>query len=288
MEGSGRSDAAGAPWPGPRRREGREPVTYPTEALKRVLEKTLGVPLFQEQAMQIAIVAAGFRGRRFRRCGSPMAWTGVGVRSEVQTRPDLPQEVRRRRQPFYRALTMTRSPLERSRITRRLRAPTKANFVVRCNYDVGARGEGHRATVRQEQALKGAAHDVLALVEQAIARIEQRDQAEAALRALWASLLEIKALRARDPGIRMAAQDLYEAAAALVIDERADALLQSTLPFGSGELAKQVGQGAEVDAAPGLDRLHPQRGARRRARSRPLPNCAVSRASSSAPLTWSR
>ncbi len=43
-----------------RRREGREPITYPTEALKRVLEKTLGVPLFQEQAMQIAIVAAGF------------------------------------------------------------------------------------------------------------------------------------------------------------------------------------------------------------------------------------
>lgn len=43
-----------------RRREGREPVTYPTEALRRVLEKTLGVPLFQEQAMQVAIVAAGF------------------------------------------------------------------------------------------------------------------------------------------------------------------------------------------------------------------------------------
>jgi error-prone DNA polymerase len=43
-----------------RRREGRDPVSYPTAALKRVLEKTLGVPLFQEQAMQIAIVAAGF------------------------------------------------------------------------------------------------------------------------------------------------------------------------------------------------------------------------------------
>ena len=43
-----------------RRREGREPVSYPTEALRRVLEKTLGVPLFQEQAMQVAIVAAGF------------------------------------------------------------------------------------------------------------------------------------------------------------------------------------------------------------------------------------
>ena len=43
-----------------RRREGRERVTYPTEALRRVLGKTLGVPLFQEQAMQVAIVAAGF------------------------------------------------------------------------------------------------------------------------------------------------------------------------------------------------------------------------------------
>jgi error-prone DNA polymerase len=43
-----------------RRREKKERVTYPTMALKRVLEKTLGVPLFQEQAMQIAIVAAGF------------------------------------------------------------------------------------------------------------------------------------------------------------------------------------------------------------------------------------
>ncbi len=43
-----------------RRREGLERPEYPTEALRRVLEKTLGVPLFQEQAMQIAIVCAGF------------------------------------------------------------------------------------------------------------------------------------------------------------------------------------------------------------------------------------
>jgi error-prone DNA polymerase len=43
-----------------RRRDGREPVDYPSEALRGVLGKTLGVPLFQEQAMQIAIVAAGF------------------------------------------------------------------------------------------------------------------------------------------------------------------------------------------------------------------------------------
>ncbi len=43
-----------------RRREGLEPVSYPTPELKQVLGKTLGVPLFQEQAMKVAIVCAGF------------------------------------------------------------------------------------------------------------------------------------------------------------------------------------------------------------------------------------
>jgi error-prone DNA polymerase len=43
-----------------RRRSGKDDVEYPSDALRRVLEKTLGVPLFQEQAMQIAIVGAGF------------------------------------------------------------------------------------------------------------------------------------------------------------------------------------------------------------------------------------
>ncbi len=43
-----------------RRRRGEEAVAYPSEALRAVLAKTLGVPLFQEQAMKIAIVAAGF------------------------------------------------------------------------------------------------------------------------------------------------------------------------------------------------------------------------------------
>ncbi len=43
-----------------RRRGGAEAVTYPSKALERVLGKTLGVPLFQEQAMRIAIEAAGF------------------------------------------------------------------------------------------------------------------------------------------------------------------------------------------------------------------------------------
>jgi hypothetical protein len=43
-----------------RRREGREPVDYPTPELEKVLGKTLGVPLFQEQAMRVAIECAGF------------------------------------------------------------------------------------------------------------------------------------------------------------------------------------------------------------------------------------
>jgi error-prone DNA polymerase len=43
-----------------RRREGKEDVHFPTPALEKVLGKTLGVPLFQEQAMQVAMVAAGF------------------------------------------------------------------------------------------------------------------------------------------------------------------------------------------------------------------------------------
>ncbi|MFT9366788.1 MAG: error-prone DNA polymerase [Gluconobacter sp.] len=43
-----------------RRREKLEPVTYPSETLRGILGKTLGVPLFQEQAMQVAIHCAAF------------------------------------------------------------------------------------------------------------------------------------------------------------------------------------------------------------------------------------
>jgi len=43
-----------------RRRMGKEAVTYPSEEIQKILERTLGIPLFQEQAMEIAIVAAGF------------------------------------------------------------------------------------------------------------------------------------------------------------------------------------------------------------------------------------
>ncbi|QYJ73671.1 error-prone DNA polymerase [Shewanella sp. FJAT-52076] len=45
-----------------RRRKGLEAVTYPSEAVKAVLERTMGVPIFQEQVIKLAMVAAGFSG----------------------------------------------------------------------------------------------------------------------------------------------------------------------------------------------------------------------------------
>nr|WP_314121576.1 error-prone DNA polymerase [uncultured Brevundimonas sp.] len=62
-----------------RRREGREPVDYPTPELERVLGKTLGVPLFQEQAMRVAIECAGFTASeadQLRRAMATFKFTG--------------------------------------------------------------------------------------------------------------------------------------------------------------------------------------------------------------------
>src|SRR3546814_11555154 len=43
-----------------RRRQGLEPVVYPSPELERVLGRTMGVPIFQEQVMHLAMVAAGY------------------------------------------------------------------------------------------------------------------------------------------------------------------------------------------------------------------------------------
>ena len=62
-----------------RRREGREPVEYPKPELERVLGKTLGVPLFQEQAMRVAIECAGFtpsEADQLRRAMATFKFTG--------------------------------------------------------------------------------------------------------------------------------------------------------------------------------------------------------------------
>jgi error-prone DNA polymerase len=62
-----------------RRRQGLEPVTYPSEAVKQVLQRTLGVPIFQEQVMQLAMVAAGFSpGEADRLRRSMAAWRRTG------------------------------------------------------------------------------------------------------------------------------------------------------------------------------------------------------------------
>jgi error-prone DNA polymerase len=63
-----------------RRRSGMEPVTFPSEALRQVLLKTLGVPLFQEQAMKISMVAAGFSAEEADKLRRAMAaWRRSGV-----------------------------------------------------------------------------------------------------------------------------------------------------------------------------------------------------------------
>src|SRR3977135_1415460 len=62
-----------------RRKAGLEPVTYPTPEVKKVLERTLGVPIFQEQVMQLAVVAADFTpGEADRPRPSMAAWRRSG------------------------------------------------------------------------------------------------------------------------------------------------------------------------------------------------------------------
>ena len=65
-----------------RRRQGIEPESYPSPEVKAVLQRTLGVPIFQEQVMQLAIVAAGFTpGEAVQLRRSMAAWKrrgGVG------------------------------------------------------------------------------------------------------------------------------------------------------------------------------------------------------------------
>ena len=63
-----------------RRRSGEEPVEFPNRAVRSVLHKTLGVPIFQEQAMRLAIVAAGFTPGEADQLRRAMgAWRKTGV-----------------------------------------------------------------------------------------------------------------------------------------------------------------------------------------------------------------
>ncbi|MDJ0955504.1 MAG: error-prone DNA polymerase [Arenicellales bacterium] len=78
-----------------RRRNGKEPVTYPSPEVKQVLERTLGVPIFQEQVMQLSIVAAGFTpGQADQLRRSMAAWKRRGGLEKFQTK--LKQGMRQR------------------------------------------------------------------------------------------------------------------------------------------------------------------------------------------------
>ena len=68
-----------------RRRQGLEAVDYPDERIRAVLDKTLGVPIFQEQAMRLAVVAAGFSPGEADQLRRAMgAWRRPGVIDQFQ------------------------------------------------------------------------------------------------------------------------------------------------------------------------------------------------------------
>lgn len=68
-----------------RRRAGLEPVTYPSAATKEVLERTLGVPIFQEQVIKLAMVAAGFSGGEADQLRRAMAtWKSTGLLQQFE------------------------------------------------------------------------------------------------------------------------------------------------------------------------------------------------------------
>jgi error-prone DNA polymerase len=68
-----------------RRREGTEAISYPNDDVRAVLERTLGVPIFQEQAMRLAMVAGGFSADKAERLRRAMgAW---------KRRPDTMQQI---------------------------------------------------------------------------------------------------------------------------------------------------------------------------------------------------
>src|SRR4051794_33061113 len=97
------------------------------------------------------------------------------------------------------------------------------NFI-RCNFELPDRTPGIAETVssRPERSFEVATGELVGLVEQAVARIRRQEGAEAALRELATTLSRIDAIVSRDPGIKMAANDLYDATAALVAAQRAE------------------------------------------------------------------
>src|SRR5207245_4010874 len=84
------------------RRAGKEPVTYFDERLKPVLKRTLGVPLFQEQMLQIAMIMADFSGNEaeelrralsFHRSEERMQKVSVKLRAAMERKGVAPDKI---------------------------------------------------------------------------------------------------------------------------------------------------------------------------------------------------
>lgn len=75
-----------------KRRTGQEEITYPSKEVESVLSRTLGVPLFQEQAMKLAVVAAGFtpgEADQLRRAMGAWRKTGIIEKFKIQMRDGM-------------------------------------------------------------------------------------------------------------------------------------------------------------------------------------------------------
>jgi len=103
----------------------------------------------------------------------------------------------------------------------RTTAPERSHFFKRSNFEFDASKQGPARPVvrRPERPFGAVVQESLGLIDHAIARIKQREQADAALRELSATLLGLRDMVVYDPGIRMAADDLYGAASALVVGQ---------------------------------------------------------------------
>ncbi len=87
------------------RRQGLEPVIYPSEDLKQVLSRTLGVTLFQEQVMQVAMVAAGFTAGEADDLRRAMAaWKKRGGLEKYQTKLIEGMRARGYDEPFAQSI----------------------------------------------------------------------------------------------------------------------------------------------------------------------------------------
>ena len=101
-----------------RRRDGLEAVIYPSEEVRAILEKTLGVPLFQEQAMRLAMVARGLLSGRGRPAAAhPLAQAGRGAARALPARASS--------RAAWRAATRASSPRPASSSSRA--SPTTAS-----------------------------------------------------------------------------------------------------------------------------------------------------------------